>query len=132
MRKKKIKFVGWFSYKDVDEIFTTLAEIPNLKNNPIFHEAPFDDAHKDAVIKELVENGYIICGDTHQAENHSCIPVFEDGYIFLSMRAWGALMAEAMNLKIGEEKYSYMDFYTASQTHAEEILPKGVGNEIFD
>ena len=95
MRKKKIKFVGWFSYKDVDEIFTTLAEIPNLKNNPIFHEAPFDDAHKDAIIKELVENGYIICGDTHQAENHSCIPVFEDGYIFLSMRAWGALMAEA-------------------------------------
>jgi hypothetical protein len=129
MRKKKLKFVGWFSYKDIDEMFTSLGEIPALKDKPIYHEAPYDEAHKDAIIKEIVDNNYIICGDTHQSEKYNCIPVFEDGYIFLSMRSWGGLMAEAMNIIEGEDKYTYIDFYMAGTYEGKENLPKGVIDE---
>lgn len=126
MRKKKPKFIGWFSYKDIDEMFTTLAEIPALKDKLVYHEAPYDAEHENAIITELVNNNYIICGDTHQSEKHNCIPVFDDGYIFVSMRTWGGLMATARNIIEGEDIYTYIDFYMASTCKDKENLPKGV------
>lgn len=126
MRKKKPKFIGWFSYKDIDEMFTSLGDIPALKDRPVYHEAPYDAEHENAIITELVNNDYIICGDTHQSERYNCIPVFEDGYILLSMRAWGGLMATARNIIEGEDKYTYLDFYMAGTYDGKEKLPVGV------
>jgi hypothetical protein len=49
-----------------------------------YSEADYDENYEDALIKELVDNQYIICGDTHQ---YKCIPVFDyDKYVILSMR----------------------------------------------
>lgn len=84
-----------------------------------YKEAPFDDLHKDVLIQELVKNKYIICGDTHQ---NLCIPVFNDGYLLLSMRKWSELMDDA---------FMYMDplhhrehwFYMVNTCDIKENLP---------
>lgn len=84
-------------------------------------EADYDENYEDAIIKELVDNQYIICGDTHQ---YMCLPVFEnDEYVMLSMRKWGEVMAKAMNLIEGLDKYTYKDFYLISLCKREEKLP---------
>ena len=84
-------------------------------------EADYDENYEDAIIKELVDNQYIICGDTHQ---YMCLPVFEnDEYVMLSMRKWGEVMAKAMNLIEGSDKYQYIDFYLVSLCKKEEKLP---------
>jgi len=84
-------------------------------------EANYDENYEDAIIKELVDNQYIICGDTHQ---YMCLPVFEnDVYVMLSMRKWGEVMAKAMNLIEGSNKYQYTDFYLVSLCKKEEKLP---------
>lgn len=81
----------------------------------------YNDFYEDAIVKELVDNKYIICGDTHQ---YMCLPVFEDNkYIMLSMRKWGEIMAKAMNLIEGLDKYTYIDFYLVSLCKKEEKLP---------
>ena len=81
----------------------------------------YNDFYEDAIVKELVDNKYIICGDTHQ---YMCLPVFEnDEYVMLSMRKWGEVMAKAMNLIEGSDKYQYIDFYLVSLCKKEEKLP---------
>ena len=81
----------------------------------------YDENYEDAIIKELVDNQYIICGDTYQ---YMCLPVFEnDEYVMISMRKWGEIMAKAMNLIEGLDKYTYIDFYLASLCKKEEKLP---------
>ena len=53
-----------------------------------------------------------------------CLPVFEnDEYVMLSMRKWGEVMAKAMNLIEGLDKYTYTDFYLISLCKKEEKLP---------
>lgn len=84
-------------------------------------KAEYDENYEDAIIKELVDNKYIICGDTHQ---YMYLPVFEDNtYIILSMRKWGEIMAKAMNLIESSDKYTYIDFYLVSICKKEEKLP---------
>ena len=81
----------------------------------------YNDFYEDAIIKELVDNQYIICGDTYQ---YMCLPVFEnDIYVTISMRKWGEVMAKAMNLIEGSDKYTYKDFYLTSLCKKEEKLP---------
>lgn len=89
----------------------------------IYTEAEYNNFYEDAIIKELVDNKYIICGDTHQ---YMCIPIFEDNtYIMLSMRKWGEVMAKAANLMYGHEKYyDYKDFYLVSICQEKEKLPE--------
>lgn len=103
-------FMDWFSYKDIEDMFSK-------------REAPYDAKHRQEIIENIINNNYIICGDTHQSYSHNCVPLFEDGYIFLSMRSWGELMAEAQNIKEGKDKYKYLDFYMASICPLEEKLP---------
>ena len=87
----------------------------------ILYEAEYDENYEDAIIKELVDNRYIICGDTHQ---YMYIPIFDNNtYIILSMRKWGEIMAEVMNLIKGLDKYTYKDFYLVSLCKKEEKLP---------
>ena len=52
------------------------------------------------------------------------LPVFENNeYVMLSMRKWGEVMAKAMNLIEGLDKYTYKDFYLISLCKKEEKLP---------
>ena len=108
---KKIKVVDWFSWKDVEELFPTFDKMPIFKRCNLYHEAPYDEAHKEAIIKDIIKNDYIISGESHQSNDCPCVPVCNDGYITLSMRAWGDLMAQAMNRKEKTDKYDYRDFY---------------------
>ena len=110
---KPVRVTGWIDYETVERF----AQAEQIIQSPIYQEAPYDQAHKDAIIKELIDKGYVICGDTHQI---SCIPWFEDGYILLSMRAWGELMAEVVNIVRHTNKYTYMDFYMASMCRFKE------------
>lgn len=81
----------------------------------------FSLKYREAIIRELIANDYVICGDTHQ---NICLPVFEDNYyVMLSMRTWSEIMAEAQNIKEKTKKYTYMDFYMACSCPLKEKLP---------
>lgn len=82
-------------------------------------EIDFNDFVEDVLIKELVDNGYIISGDTHQ---YYAIPVFEDGYLMLSMRKWGEIMTKVYELTRGQTSY-IPNFYLKSLNDIEEVLP---------
>lgn len=102
------KIIGWTDESNID-IFSK--------------ECEWDEAHHDALIQELVYNQYIICGDTHQ---HIRIPVFEDGYLLVSMRFWDGIMREAYR-EFGEIPYSDISsgyFYMACSCPIEEKLPE--------
>ena len=67
---------------------------------------------KNELIQEIVKNNYIICGDTHQ---NFAIPIFNDGFLMLSMRRW----AEVMNQAYGNQH----NFYMAAVCDIQEKLP---------
>lgn len=117
----------WINLHDIEDVYPKLKQEPIFINSPIFNECEYDDKHRDILIKELVENNYVICGDTHQSYDHDCIPLFNDGYLILSQRVWGEIMAEAFNLvkhsKGEETNYDYRDFYIASLCKEKECLP---------
>lgn len=60
------KFIGWISYEKLSK------------------EAPYDDVHREIMVQYLIDNDYVICGDTHQSKY---IPLFDDGDMMLSMRS---------------------------------------------
>lgn len=95
----------WIPYSEVDK----------------YQECEFDNMHENALIKELVENNYIICGDTHQCSDFYAVPVFNDGCLVLSMRRWQEIMKEAYKLK--NPFKSIPNFYMASLCDIKERLP---------
>jgi len=123
---EKVDLIDWFSYDEVFQIFPKLKQVPYFKTCTMYDEAEYDIPHKEAIIKDIIDNNYVIYGDTHQSEYWRGIPVFEDGYIFLSMRTWGELMAEAQNIKEKTNKYKYLDFYMASTGSLPEKLMKSL------
>lgn len=98
----------------LDEIRPYGCEMLNIYFNEHYAEI------EDALIKELVDNKYIICGDTHQ---ELAIPVFEAGYVLLSMRRWKEIMEKAWCLLHNEE---YPNFYMATVCSVKEVLPQCV------
>ncbi len=115
-----MKIIKWISLDELDEKYENSFDGCFWYTNK-YQEADYNEYYEDVVIKELVDNQYIICGDTHQ---YMCIPVFEnDEYVMLSMRKWGEVMAKAMNLIEGSDKYDYRDFYLVSLCKKEEKLP---------
>ena len=96
----------------------TYADEEHLKD---YIECEFDEFHKDALIKELIKNNYIICGDTHQCPNFKCVPIFNDGYLVLSMRVWAEIMKEAY--KISKKTNIIPNFYMATLCDIKENIP---------
>ena len=82
-------------------------------------EAEFDDLHRDALVQELIKNKYIICGDSHQ---YVAIPVFNDGYLMLSMRKWREVMEEAYEI-CNPDLDEMPNFYMLCKCSVEENLP---------
>lgn len=95
----------------LDEIRPYGCEMLNIYFNEHYNEI------EDALIKELVDNKYAICGDTHQ---ELAIPVFEDGYVLLSMRKWAEIMEKAWLMYHDEASR----FYLASLCKEKEVLPR--------
>ena len=60
---------------------------------------------------------FFVCGDTHQ---ELAIPVFEDGYVMLSMRKWAEIMEKAWLMSHDEAPR----FYLASLCEEKEVLPQ--------
>lgn len=82
-------------------------------------EADFTELHRDALVQELIKNKYIICGDSHQ---YLAIPVFEDGYLMLSMRQWREVMKEAFEI-CNPGLTEMPNFYMVCMCDVEENLP---------
>ena len=78
-------------------------------------ECAIDQSHIDVLVQELVNNKYVICGDTHQ---HKAIPVFNDGYFLMSMRTWAGSDGRQVYIIVfpnaARRKYwNYTNFYMA-------------------
>lgn len=82
-------------------------------------EADFDELHKDTLVQELIKNKYIICGDSHQ---YLAIPVFNDGYLMLSMRKWKEIMEEVYEI-CNPDLIEMPNFYMKCLCNVEENLP---------
>lgn len=105
-----VKFTNWITY---DELLynKSYQELPNI----------FYDGAIDAIVKELLDNNFVICGDSHQIW---AIPVFNNNsYLMLSQRKWAEIMSDVMNIREHTKKYSYLDFYLANHCPIEEDLP---------
>ena len=102
---------GVFAPEEIRALYPYSHEISEefLNNNYDFIE--------DALIKEIVENDYIICGDTHQS---LALPVFKEGYVELSMRKWAEIMEKAWALKHS----SRPRFYLVALCDEKERLPR--------
>lgn len=110
---------SYFAYEQQDEIKRLEAYLHEIED--------FNEFREDTLIKELVDNGYVICGDTHQVK---AIPVFEDGYLVLSMRKWNEVMKKAFEMNHNRTYGDlgaglYHNFYMASLSVDDEVLPRG-------
>lgn len=98
-----MEIVGWTHYTDR------------------FKEAENTQEEINALIKELKDNGYVICGDEHDNED-SCSPVLSNGHIMhFSWRGWGYIMAQAKGLT-GD--YDYSLYYMKEVSPESSKLPK--------
>lgn len=117
------KIIEW-----VDE--ETLATDKRYKMYPYDSECEADQKHIDVLVQELVNNKYVICGDTHQ---HKAIPVFDDGYLLMSMRSWAEVMAASVycSFPSGAKRggWGYRNFYMACNCPGKERLPEHILSE---
>lgn len=121
----KSKIIKWMTYEDLEQIQKEIQiEDAMFRYIPEVHEAPFDEFHQDVLIQEIVKNNYIICGDTHQ---NFAIPIFNDGFLMLSMRRWAEIMDEAAMLMnpvaYVKGNYNSTSFYMACIGAVKENLP---------
>lgn len=109
----KPKIIKWVAYEELEQIQNKIQIGDAMYGcTPEVHEAPFDELHEDVLIQEIVKNNYSICGDTHQ---NLAIPIFNDGYLMLSMRRWAGIMNQAYG--------SQHNFYMAAVCDVQERLP---------
>ena len=101
-RAMQYKVVGWTDYFEDDY--------------PAREGCPEVDR---AVIAELREKGYKFDGFQHQY-SRNCAPVLNDGTkVLYSMREWGAIMAEALNIDNSDGK-AYLVWYAM---HEDSVFP---------
>ena len=117
------RITKWIDEKELEDKIAFVNPYTQEKNfQSRYQEVELNEDIEDVIIKDIIENDYIICGDTYQS---SCIPIFDNSYyIEISMRKWGEIMAQARNLKDNPEPlYTYRDFYLNSLCSMKEKLP---------
>ena len=66
------------------------------------------DSRFDAFVLELRKRGYHFTGFYHQGGEYG-VPVFDDGgWLRVSFRQWGAIMAKAFPEEVGTDKMAYI------------------------
>lgn len=112
------KVVNWITEKETHDIEYYDDYFGQKTPYNVYKEAEYNEDMEDALIKELIEKEYVICGDTHQ---YYCLPVFENNrYVELSMRKWGEVMAEVWKLRGFTTR---PNFYLKTLCSEEEKLP---------
>lgn len=118
MMKPKIKY--WQTLEQIEKGWVIPAATPYTCAHQYYEkEADFDEMHKDTLVQELVKNKYIICGDSHQ---YLAIPIFEDGYLMLSMRKWKEIMEEVYKI-CNPDLNEMPNFYMMCLCNVKENLP---------
>ena len=85
------------------DLWASCANKPNEVRERVMREA------EEAVIDCVRRNGFKFGGTYHQYGEHG-LPMFEDGSVFfVSMRAWGDVMARAWS-GLENHYYDYLDF----------------------
>lgn len=103
---------GWTDWEDL-----------RFKSVDDMNDEEYDEAY-NAVVKELREKGYKIAGNSHQYCNNCC-PIIDNKYIYcVSMRSWGKVMAEALNIP-NEDGYAYCMWAWGNPVDEKEVLPNG-------
>ena len=116
--KPKIKY--WQTVEELEKGWVTPAIGQHSCSYQHYEkEAEFDDLHRDTLIQEMIEKKYLICGDTHQ---YQAIPIFNDGYLLLSMRKWKEIMEEVYKI-CNPDLDEMPNFYMACLCSVEEDLP---------
>ena len=119
MKKKEV--IKWVSWEEIEKNPYQVKGFFNNITNGYWEIEDFTEEYEEAIIRALIYNNLLICGDTHQVK---CIPVFEnDGYIMLSMRKWGELMAAAEEIRDSDNFHTYFEYYMACTCLKEERLP---------
>lgn len=109
---KVTRWIDWQSDKYIDDNELSLGE---------YEEA------RQAVINNIKEKGYKLCGQYHQNGDYGC-PVIDDKYIFrVSMRCWGRIMAEALDLP-DKDGMGYCEWAWSPPAGENQILPTGDDN----
>lgn len=99
---------GWFGFKPKtgEHVAHTWADYLARWKEPA---RPYAEALRDAIVERRIWE----CGDWHQSESCTGVPLFEDGTVAtFSFRAWGDLLAAVWSEQLGRS-YCYMDFYYA-------------------
>lgn len=118
MIKPRIKY--WQTLEQIEKGWVVPAITPYTCSHQYYEkEVDFDEMHRDTLVQELIKNKYIICGDSHQ---YLAIPVFEDGYLILSMRKWKEIMEEAYKI-CNPDLNEMPNFYMMCLCNIEESLP---------
>lgn len=118
MMKPKIKY--WQTLEQIEKGWIVPAIAPYTCAHQYYEkEADFDEMHRDTLVQELIKNKYIICGDSHQ---YLAIPVFEDGYLMLSMRKWKEVMEEVYKI-CNPDLNEMPNFYMMCLCNVKENLP---------
>lgn len=107
-----MKVTGWTDWED-----------NRYKQVDDMTDEEFEEAF-NVVAEEIKKKGYKITGNSHQYCDNCC-PVIDDKYIYcVSMRSWGAVMAEALGFP-KEDKYAYCQWAWNPPEDEEEIHPHG-------
>lgn len=116
--KPRIKY--WQTLEQIEKGWVMPAIAPYTCPHQYYEqEADFDEIHKDTLVQELIKHKYVICGDSHQ---YLAIPVFEDGYLMLSMRKWKEIMEEVYKI-CNPDLDEMPNFYMMCMCDVEEKLP---------
>ena len=112
---ENIRVIGW---TDIDD--EEFPEIPYLTQEGY-----------DAIVTCIRENGYKFYGNHHQTPGLGCTPVLNTGHkVTFSMRAWGAVMAEAHHVD-NWNGMAYMKFYMDYFDSDTVYPPHGVARELI-
>ena len=107
-----MRVIGWTNWHDPRYLQDDLSD-------PLFEE------RWQTAIEELRRHNYHMDGFYHQ-DGELGVPVFDDGgWLRVSYRTWGQLMAEAYPQEVGHHPMAYVEWaWTWSGEKDREVLPQ--------
>ena len=109
-----MKVIGWTRWYD-----------PRYPEEDLHEPQSLFEERWQATVEELRKHNYHMDGFYHQ-EGELGVPVFDDGgWMHLSHRSWGRLMAESYPEETGDDLFAYVVWAWKMENNAPEmVLPK--------